>query len=78
MTVFMILVDLWLSFVGPHLFSLIESHRSRIGFRIACTGLMEIPAAIPESQTFYSSPLTLASSPIREDPAPHWKILSSS
>lgn len=77
MTVFMILVDRWLSFVGPHLFSLIESHRSRIGFRIACTGLMEIPAVIPESQTFYSSPLTLASSPIRGDPASHWILFSS-
>ena len=68
----MILVVLWLSCVGLHLFSLRESQRNRIAFRIVWTGLIEISATIPENQVFYSSPLTPASFLVRN------RILSSS
>lgn len=62
---------------GPPFFSLSESERSRVGVRIVCAGVIELPIAIPEGQAFYSTSLTPTSSPIREDPASHW-ILSSS
>lgn len=57
-------VDLWLSFVGPHLFSISKSQRSRIAFRIVCTGIIERPAAFQRVRLFTILPSLLPPLPL--------------
>ena len=60
-------VDLCLSSVSPHLFSLNESQRSRIGFGIVCTGIIERPVAFSSNncQAFRSARSCFLSHQIR-------------
>lgn len=59
-------VDLWPSNLGPHLFSLNESQRSRIAFRIVCPGMVERPAALQRVRLFTILPSLLPPLPLEQ------------